>query len=47
MASLDMGPLNRYDHLTSENTRGMVDALHEEMVERGSNPNWRCSTTAT
>jgi len=25
----------------------MVDALHEEMVERGSNPNWRCSTTAT
>ena len=38
MASLDMGPLNRYDHLTSENTRGMVDALHEEMVERGVKP---------
>jgi 3-keto-5-aminohexanoate cleavage enzyme len=38
MASLDMGPLNRYDHLTSENTRGMVDALHEEMVERGIKP---------
>lgn len=38
MASLDMGPLNRYDHLTSENTRGMVDALHEEMVELGIKP---------
>lgn len=35
MASLDMGPLNRYDHLTSENTRAMVDALHEEMQARG------------
>jgi len=38
MASLDMGPLNRYDHLTSENTRWMVDALHEEMRERGIKP---------
>ncbi|WP_049900389.1 BKACE family enzyme [Halococcus agarilyticus] len=38
MASLDMGPLNRYDHLTSENTRGTVDALHAEMVERGIKP---------
>ncbi|GAB3682490.1 3-keto-5-aminohexanoate cleavage protein [Salinarchaeum chitinilyticum] len=38
MASLDMGPLNRYDHLTSENTRAMVDALHEEMVQRGIKP---------
>ncbi|MCL7417350.1 MAG: 3-keto-5-aminohexanoate cleavage protein [Halalkalicoccus sp.] len=38
MASLDMGPLNRYDHLTSENTRGMVDALHEEMRDRGIKP---------
>jgi 3-keto-5-aminohexanoate cleavage enzyme len=38
MASLDMGPLNRYDHLTSENTRGLVDALHEEMVDRGIKP---------
>lgn len=38
MASLDMGPLNRYDHLTSENTRAMVDSLHEEMVERGIKP---------
>jgi len=38
MASLDMGPLNRYQHLTSENTRGLVDALHEEMVDRGIKP---------
>ena len=38
MASLDMGPLNRYDHLTSENTRGFVDRLHGEMRERGIKP---------
>lgn len=38
MASLDMGPLNRYDHLTSENTRGFVDRLHGEMVDRGIKP---------
>ena len=38
MASLDMGPLNRYDHLTSENTRALVDSLHEEMVERDIKP---------
>jgi len=38
MASLDMGPLNRYDHLTSENTRAMVDSLHEEMREREIKP---------
>jgi 3-keto-5-aminohexanoate cleavage enzyme len=38
MASLDMGPLNRYDHLTSENTRGLVDSLHTEMVDRGIKP---------
>ena len=38
MASLDMGPLNRYDHLTSENTRGLVDSLHDEMVDRGIKP---------
>ncbi|WP_458206281.1 3-keto-5-aminohexanoate cleavage protein [Haladaptatus sp. NG-SE-30] len=38
MASLDMGPLNRYDHLTSENTRSMVDGLYDEMVERGIKP---------
>ncbi|GAB7012566.1 3-keto-5-aminohexanoate cleavage protein [Halolamina salina] len=38
MASLDMGPLNRYQHLTSENTRALVDALHEEMQARGIKP---------
>ncbi|WP_137285244.1 BKACE family enzyme [Halorussus salinisoli] len=38
MASLDMGPLNRYRHLTSENTRGMVDSLYDEMAERGIKP---------
>ncbi len=38
MASLDMGPLNRYDHLTSENTRGTVDALYEEMCDHGIKP---------
>ncbi len=38
MASLDMGPLNRYRHLTSENTRGLVDSLHAEMVERNIKP---------
>lgn len=38
MASLDMGPLNRYDHLTSENTRAMIDALYTEMSDRGIKP---------
>lgn len=38
MASLDMGPLNRYDRLTSENTRAMVDTLHAEMLDRGIKP---------
>lgn len=38
MASLDMGPLNRYDLLTSENTRHTIDTLHEEMTDRGIKP---------
>jgi 3-keto-5-aminohexanoate cleavage enzyme len=38
MASLDMGPLNRYDHLTSENTRALVDSLAAEMHERDIKP---------
>ena len=38
MASLDMGPLNRYKHLTSENTRALVSALHEEMQARDIKP---------
>ena len=38
MASLDMGPVNRYHRLTSENTRATVDALYDEMRERGIKP---------
>ena len=38
MASLDMGPLNRYERLTSENTRGLVASLHAEMRERSIKP---------
>ncbi|WP_436911811.1 3-keto-5-aminohexanoate cleavage protein [Halosimplex marinum] len=38
MASLDMGPLNRYDRLTSENTLATVDALYDEMADRGIKP---------
>lgn len=38
MASLDMGPVNRYQHLTSENPRGMVDALYDEMRDREIKP---------
>jgi 3-keto-5-aminohexanoate cleavage enzyme len=38
MASLDMGPLNRYERLTSENTRGLVASLHAEMRERDVKP---------
>lgn len=38
MASLDMGPLNRYRKLTSENTRHLIDRLHDRMIERGIKP---------
>jgi 3-keto-5-aminohexanoate cleavage enzyme len=38
MASLDMGPINRYRHLTSENTRGLVDSLYDGMADRGIKP---------
>lgn len=38
MASLDMGPLNRQRTLTSENTRATIDALYDEMAERGIKP---------
>jgi 3-keto-5-aminohexanoate cleavage enzyme len=38
MASLDMGPLNRYRHVTSENTRHTIDTLYEEMADRGVKP---------
>jgi len=33
-----MGPLNRYRHLTSENTRHTIDELVREMRERGITP---------
>lgn len=38
MASLDVCPVNRYDRLTSENTRATVEGLHAEMRERGIKP---------
>jgi len=38
MASLDMGPLNRYDRLTSENTVATIDALYDEMADRAIKP---------
>lgn len=38
MASLDMGPMNRYQHITSENTRHMIDSLAAEMQEKGIKP---------
>jgi 3-keto-5-aminohexanoate cleavage enzyme len=38
MASLDMGPLNRYQHLTSQNTRALVESLAEEMRDRDVKP---------
>jgi 3-keto-5-aminohexanoate cleavage enzyme len=38
MASLDMGPVNRYCHLTAENTPATIDALYDEMAERGIKP---------
>ncbi|MWV63812.1 3-keto-5-aminohexanoate cleavage protein [Halorubrum sp. JWXQ-INN 858] len=38
MASLDMGPLNRYERLTSENTRALVSSLHAEMLDRDIKP---------
>lgn len=38
MASLDMGPVNRYRHVTSTNTRATVDRLYGEMADRGITP---------
>lgn len=38
MASLDMGPMNRYQHITSENTRHMIDTLAAEMQEKEIKP---------
>jgi 3-keto-5-aminohexanoate cleavage enzyme len=33
-----MGPMNRYQHITSENTRHMIDTLAAEMQEKGIKP---------
>lgn len=38
MASLDVCPVNRYDRLTSENTRDTILGLHAEMRDRGIKP---------
>ena len=38
MASLDVCPVNRYDRLTSENTRATIEGLHNEMRDRGIKP---------
>lgn len=38
MASLDMGPWNRFHHTTIENTRYTIDTLAEEMRDRGIKP---------
>jgi len=38
MASLDMGPMNRYQRITSENPRHMIDSLAKEMQEKGIKP---------
>jgi 3-keto-5-aminohexanoate cleavage enzyme len=38
MASLDMGPLNRYEHLTTENTRATIHRLYDSMAARGIKP---------
>lgn len=38
MASLDMGPMNRYQHVTAENTRHQYESLAKEMQEKGIKP---------
>lgn len=38
MASLDVGPLNRYQHLTSENTRALVESLAETLERPVATP---------
>jgi 3-keto-5-aminohexanoate cleavage enzyme len=38
MASLDMGPLNRYRRLASEHTRATIDTLCETIADRGIKP---------
>jgi len=38
MASLDMGPLNRYRRLAREHTRATIDTLCETIADRGTKP---------
>jgi len=38
MASLDMGPFNRGQHIITEHTRHNIESLAEEMVENGIKP---------
>jgi 3-keto-5-aminohexanoate cleavage enzyme len=46
MASLDMGPFNRGDHIITQHTRANITALAEEMAERGIKPEMELFTTA-
>jgi 3-keto-5-aminohexanoate cleavage enzyme len=42
MASLDMGPFNRGQHIITEHTRHNIDALAKEMREKGIKPELEC-----
>lgn len=46
MASLDMGPFNRGDHIITQHTRANITVLAEEMAERGIKPEMELFTTA-
>jgi len=42
MASLDMGPFNRDDHIITEHTRNNIERLASEMREKGIKPELEC-----
>jgi 3-keto-5-aminohexanoate cleavage enzyme len=42
MASLDMGPFNRGQHIITEHTRNNIDTLAAEMREKGIKPELEC-----
>lgn len=42
MASLDMGPFNRGQHIITEHTRHNIDSLAAEMREKGIKPELEC-----
>ena len=42
MASLDMGPFNRGQHIITEHTRNNIDSLAAEMREKGIKPELEC-----